>query len=111
MGNTCRKEVGRRLSLIMAIFPPDVYRTTERYIAYVDWIARSQYIVFRIDYRGHDQSEGEASGAYGDPGYAIDVLNAVAAIKNFPQANPQKIGMWGHSMGGYLNLTSHGYLF
>jgi len=48
--------------------PPDVYRTTERYIAYVDWLARSQYIVFRIDYRGHDQSEGQASGAYGDPG-------------------------------------------
>src|SRR5215211_9112125 len=26
--------------------PPDVYRTTERYIAYVDLIARSGYIVF-----------------------------------------------------------------
>jgi len=32
--------------------PPDVYRTTERYIAYVDQIARSGYIVFRSDYRG-----------------------------------------------------------
>jgi len=29
--------------------PPDVYRTTERYIAYVDLIARSGYIVFRSD--------------------------------------------------------------
>jgi len=86
--------------------PPDVYRTTERYIAYVDWIARSQYIVFRIDYRGHDQSEGEASGAYGNPGYATDVLNAVSSIKKFPQANPEKIGMWGHSMGGYLTLRA-----
>src|SRR5215212_287585 len=36
--------------------PPDVYRTTERYVAYVDLIARSGYIVFRSDYRGHDQS-------------------------------------------------------
>ncbi|PKN83939.1 MAG: alpha/beta hydrolase [Chloroflexi bacterium HGW-Chloroflexi-8] len=86
--------------------PPDVYRTTERYIAYVDWLARSQYIVFRIDYRGHDQSEGQASGAYGDPGYVIDVLNAVSSIKQFPQANPEKIGMWGHSMGGYLTLRA-----
>ena len=86
--------------------PPDVYRTTERYIAYVDEIAKAGYIVFRIDYRGHDASEGEASGAYGSPGYAVDVLNAVASLKRFPEANPDKIGMWGHSMGGYLTLRT-----
>lgn len=86
--------------------PPDVYRTTERYIAYVDRIASSGYIVYRIDYRGHDRSEGEANGAYGSPDYTIDVLNAVASIKKFPQVNPEKIGMWGHSMGGYLTLRS-----
>lgn len=86
--------------------PPDVYRTTERYIAYVDEIAKAGYVVFRIDYRGHDQSEGEATGAYGNPGYLIDVLNAVASIKQHPQVNPDKIGMWGHSMGGYLTLRS-----
>jgi dipeptidyl aminopeptidase/acylaminoacyl peptidase len=86
--------------------PPDVYRTTERYIAYVDEIAKSGYVVFRIDYRGHDASEGEASGAYGSPGYAIDVMNAVASIKQLDEVNPEKIGMWGHSMGGYLTLRS-----
>lgn len=86
--------------------PPAVYRTTERYIAYVDSLARSGYIVFRIDYRGHDRSEGEARGAYGNPDYTIDVLNAVAAIKRFPLADPDRIGMWGHSMGGYLTLRS-----
>lgn len=86
--------------------PPTQYRTTERYIAYVDWLARSGYIVLRIDYRGHDQSEGTALGAYGDPGYTVDVLNAVASLKQFPLANPDKIGMWGHSMGGYLTLRS-----
>ena len=86
--------------------PPDVYRTTERYIAYVDEIAKSGYVVFRIDYRGHDASEGEPTGAYGDPGYQIDVLNAVASIKQLPDVNPDKIGMWGHSMGGYLTLRA-----
>lgn len=85
---------------------PNVYRTTERYVNYVGDLARSGYIVFRIDYRGHDRSEGTASGAYGDPGYTIDVLNAVASIKQFPQANPDKIGMWGHSMGGFLTLRA-----
>jgi len=86
--------------------PPDVYRTTERYVAYVDWLARNGYVVFRIDYRGHDQSEGQASGAYGDPGYTVDVLNAVASIKRHPQVNPERVGMWGHSMGGYLTLRA-----
>jgi dipeptidyl aminopeptidase/acylaminoacyl peptidase len=86
--------------------PPEVYRTTERYIAYVDWLARNGYVVFRIDYRGHDRSEGQASGAYSDPGYTVDVLNAVASLKTFPQVNPERIGMWGHSMGGYLTLRS-----
>jgi len=86
--------------------PPDVYRTTERYIAYVDDLAKAGYIVFRIDYRGNDQSEGQPTGAYGDPGYTTDVLNAVASIKRFPEANPNKIGMWGHSMGGYLTLRA-----
>ena len=86
--------------------PPDEYRTTERYVAYVDWLARSGYIVFRSDYRGHGDSEGEARGAYGSPDYTVDVLNAAAAMKQFPDADPNRIGMWGHSLGGYLTLRS-----
>ena len=86
--------------------PPDVYRSTERYVAYVDGFARNGYIVFRPDYRGHAFSEGEARGAYGYPDYTIDVLNATAALKNFPDADPNRIGMWGHSMGGYITLRA-----
>jgi dipeptidyl aminopeptidase/acylaminoacyl peptidase len=85
---------------------PEYYRTTERYIAYVDNLAKHGYVVFRIDYRGHDRSEGEARGAYSDPGYLADVLNAVAALKQYPLVDPQRIGMWGHSMGGYLTLRA-----
>jgi uncharacterized protein len=86
--------------------PPDVYVTTERYVAYVDLIARSGYIVFRSDYRGHDRSEGEARGAYSNPDYTVDVLNAVSSMKRYPDADPNRIGMWGHSMGGYITLRS-----
>src|SRR5690606_38600085 len=86
--------------------PPDVYRTTERYVAYVDGFARNGYIVYRPDYRGHAFSDGEARGAYGYPDYTIDVLNATAALKNYPDADPNRIGMWGHSMGGYITLRS-----
>jgi dipeptidyl aminopeptidase/acylaminoacyl peptidase len=86
--------------------PPAQYRTTERYVAYVDAFARNGYIVFRSDYRGHGSSEGEAAGGYGSPAYTIDVLNAVTSIKNFPDADPERIGMWGHSMGGHITLRA-----
>ena len=86
--------------------PPAEYRTTERYVAYVDAIARAGYIVFRSDYRGHDRSEGEARGGYGNPDYTVDVLNAVGALKRFAQADPGRIGMWGHSMGGHITLRA-----
>ena len=86
--------------------PPDVYVSTERYVAYVDLIARNGYIVFRSDYRGHGNSEGEAGGAYSRPDYTVDVLNAVSSMKHYPDADPSRIGMWGHSMGGYITLRS-----
>ncbi len=85
---------------------PEQYRTTERYVAYVNAIARNGYIVFRPDYRGHGNSEGVARGAYGNPDYVVDVLNAVSAMKAYEEADPERIGMWGHSMGGYITLRA-----
>jgi len=86
--------------------PPAQYRTTERYVGYVDMIARSGYIVFKSDYRGHGSSEGPPEGAYGTPGYTDDVLNALAAVKATKDVDPKRIGMWGHSLGGQLTLRS-----
>jgi dienelactone hydrolase len=86
--------------------PPEIYRPTERYVAYVDSFARNGYIVFRPDYRGHGFSEGEARGAYGAPDYTVDVLNAVSSVKRYSLADPNRIGMWGHSMGGYITLRA-----
>ena len=86
--------------------PPEVYRTTERYVAYVDGFARNGYVVFRPDYRGHGFSEGEARGAYGNPDYTVDVLNGLASVKRLDYVDPARIGMWGHSMGGYITLRA-----
>ena len=86
--------------------PPAQYRTTERYVAYVDALARSGYIVFKSDYRGHGSSEGEPNSAYGAPDYTVDILNAVAAMQAYPGADPDRVGMWGHSMGGTITLRA-----
>ena len=86
--------------------PPDIYRTTERYIAYVDAFARHGYVVFRPDYRGHADSEGLARGAYSNPDYTVDVLNAFAAIQQDTLVDAARVGLWGHSMGGYITLRA-----
>ena len=86
--------------------PPDEYRTELRYVQYVDYFARSGYIVFRSDYRGHGDSEGEAGNPYGSPNYTIDVLNGMAAVLTRPDADAGRVGMWGHSMGGHITLRA-----
>lgn len=86
--------------------PPEEYRTTERYVAYVEGFAKQGYIVFKPDYRGHGMSEGEPLGTYYSPAYTADVLNAVSSIKKYKDVNFEKIGMWGHSMGGHITVRS-----
>ncbi len=85
---------------------PDEYKTTERYVAYTDGFSRNGYVVLRSDYRGHGNSEGEAEGGYGSNAYTIDILNAVSSIKKLEYVNPEKVGMWGHSMGGHITLRN-----
>lgn len=85
---------------------PSTYVTTERYVAYVEAFARNGYIVFKSDYRGHGNSQGQPEGAYYSPAYTIDVLNALSTLKKYKDADPNRIGMWGHSMGGNITLRS-----
>lgn len=85
---------------------PSVYRTTEKYVAYQDAFARNGYVTFKSDYRGHGSSEGDARGGYGTNDYTIDVLNATSSVQNMSEVNPEKMGMWGHSMGGHITLES-----
>lgn len=86
--------------------PPAEYRTTERYPAYVDYLARYGFVVFKIDYRGHGESEGEPTGSYFSPGYTIDSISALKSLQMLDFIDPQGIGMWGHSMAGNLVLRA-----
>lgn len=86
--------------------PPDNYNTLTSYSSYVDFLAREGFVVFKIDLRGHADSEGEAGGGYFGSDYIIDVLNARSALSNSDFVNPQNIGVWGHSMAGNIALRS-----
>ncbi len=85
---------------------PKDYETTKRYELYVHAFASNGYIVFKPDYRGNGKSEGTPNSQYFAPDYTIDALNAIATLKKYSDANPDKIGMWGHSDGGNVILRS-----
>jgi dipeptidyl aminopeptidase/acylaminoacyl peptidase len=86
--------------------PPEQYRTTERYVAYVDALARSGFVVFKIDMRGFGNSEGEPRGTYFSPDYTIDAISALKSLQTLDYVDPEGIGMWGHSMAGNLILRA-----
>ncbi|MCA9915467.1 MAG: alpha/beta hydrolase, partial [Anaerolineae bacterium] len=61
--------------------PPSLYVTTERYVDYVDALARAGLVVFKIDMRGHGNSEGEAAGSFFSPNYMIDAISALKSLQ------------------------------
>ena len=83
---------------------PSVYSTENSYINTSAYYANAGFLVVKPDYRGHDQSQGETGSIVSRIGYAIDVLNLLFGIKKLTYADPQKIYMYGHSMGGDVSL-------
>jgi len=86
--------------------PPKQYSTQSNYVSYVDYLARNGFVVLKIDFRGHGQSEGIASGSYFSSSYTKDAIAALKSLQKFDKVNPEKIGFWGHSMSGNLVLRS-----
>lgn len=91
---------------IHGYIPPAQYQTLTQYADYVDYLARNGFVVFKIDLRGHGDSEGEAGGGYYGGDYVTDALNAYSALQNSDVVNPNGIGLWGHSMAGNIVLRS-----
>lgn len=85
--------------------PPTQYSTENSYTSFIDPLASAEYIVFKPDYRGNGNSQGIPTQIYTSPDYLTDSMNALASIKRYKDANSQKIGVFGHSMGG--NITLH----
>ena len=67
-----------------------------------EYLAKHGYIIVASDYRSWGQSDIGESFFYS--GLAIDVINLLYAIPSIPQADPSRVGMWGHSMGGGVTI-------
>jgi dipeptidyl aminopeptidase/acylaminoacyl peptidase len=63
-----------------------------------EFLNRHGYLTISSDYRSWGDSDVGYSLFYS--GLVIDVINLMNAIPSIPEADPQRIGMWGHSMGG-----------
>ncbi len=85
---------------------PSRYNTPLGYTTrYADMLARAGFLVVHPDYRAHGRSEGsETEDNLFRTGYAIDVLNLIEHVKRLPNADPKRIGLFGHSMGGGISL-------
>jgi len=72
---------------------------TDRSSAY---LAQHGYITLASDYRSWGESDIGASFFYS--GLVIDVINLISAIPSILQADPERVGIWGHSMGGGVTM-------
>lgn len=66
------------------------------------FLAEHGYITLASDYRSWGESDVGHSFFYS--GLVIDVLNLLNAIPSLEKADPERIGMWGHSMGGGVTI-------
>ncbi len=85
---------------------PASYSTEESYRQLADYYSTQGFLVLKPDYRAHGDSEGERVRVLNRVNYAVDVLNLIGSVDNdnIEQANPNKIVMVGHSMGGEVAL-------
>src|SRR5262245_20703287 len=66
------------------------------------FLSEHGYITVASDYRTWGNSDLAESFFYS--GLVVDVINLLNAIPSIPQADPDRIGMWGHSMGGGVTM-------
>jgi uncharacterized protein len=86
---------------------PRTYQTDDSsYAQFIAALARAGYLVLKPDFRGHGKSQGLPEGGYLSPVYTYDVLNLVSTVKVDPRMDASRIGLLGHSLGGYEALRT-----
>lgn len=78
--------------------PPSQYVTGSDTFRAADILARNGYLTISPDFRGLARSDDGLN--LFRSGYMIDALNAAASARSLPYADANRVGMWGHSMGG-----------
>jgi dienelactone hydrolase len=83
-------------------FSRSVYRSGDGTDRASPYLAEHGYITLASDYRSWGESDIGESFFYS--GLVIDVINLIKAIPSIKQADPTRVGIWGHSMGGGVTM-------
>ena len=83
-------------------FSRSVYHSGDGTDRAAAFLAEHGYITLASDYRSWGDSDVGSSFFYS--GLVIDVINLINAVPSVEQADPERIGMWGHSMGGGVTM-------
>jgi uncharacterized protein len=90
---------------------PEVYDTLDYTTHYADELAKAGFLVLHPNLRGYRPSD-DGPNLF-RVGMAVDVLNLIGHVKNqaglpgpLERANPEEIGLWGHSMGGGISTRA-----
>ena len=78
--------------------PPSRYWSGADTWRAADYLARHGYLTIAPDFRGWGGSDSGEN--FFRTGLVIDVLNLISSLPSLPKADPERVGMWGHSMGG-----------
>jgi dipeptidyl aminopeptidase/acylaminoacyl peptidase len=102
---SARPDAGYPVAIVNhGYIPPDEYSTVNDYRGITDYYARQGFLVLKPDYRAHADSEGDREDNLNRMAYALDVLHLVHAVDGLAEADPSRIYMYGHSMGGDVTL-------
>jgi dipeptidyl aminopeptidase/acylaminoacyl peptidase len=78
--------------------PPARYWSGADTLNAADYLAQRGYLTVAPDFRGWGGSD--SGDNFFRTGLVVDVLNLLSSLPSLPQADPLRVGMWGHSLGG-----------
>ncbi len=83
-------------------FPRASYVSGDGTYRAAEYLNKYGYLTLASDYRSWGGSDVGPSLFYS--GLVIDAINLLNAIPSIPEADANRIGMWGHSMGGGVTM-------
>ncbi len=86
------------LILLHGYFERDQYYVGADTWQAAEFFAQHGYLVLAPDLRSWGESDAGLSLFH--MGLTADVLHLISSLPSIPQADPDRLGLWGHSMGG-----------
>ena len=94
---------------------PDEYETLDYTTRYADKLAQNGYIVLHPNLRNFPPSDMTGRRRDSNTGYTVDALNLLAYVREmageegiFETADLDRVGIWGHSIGGSIAMRTMG---